>query len=197
VHGIVTELGGGIDVQSTPGLGSTFTVFLPWQSCVAPPVREPARIPAGRGQTVLLVDDEEALVRLGEEMIAELGYEPVGFTSSLAALEAFRADPGRFDAVLSDESMPELTGSELAQAIRALRAVVPIVMMSGYVTPALTQRAREAGVTEVLAKPLVAHDMARALADALRGDAAGAATGVAPAAAAGASVAIETPRPAG
>jgi CheY-like chemotaxis protein len=117
---------------------------------------------------VLLVDDEEALVRLGEEMIAGLGYEPVGFTSSMAALEAFRASPGRFDAVLSDEAMPDMTGSELAREIRAIRGDIPIVLMSGYVTPALTHRARDAGVLDVLAKPLVARDIARSLADALQ-----------------------------
>ena len=167
VHGIVTDLGGGIDVQSEPGVGSTFTVFLPWRSSVAPPVREATAVPAGRGETVLLVDDEEALVRLGEELVAELGYEPVGYTSSRAALEAFRADPGRFDVVLSDETMPEVTGSELALAVRRLRGDLPIVLMSGLVTPALVRRAREAGVTEVLAKPLVARDIARALAAAL------------------------------
>ena len=167
VHGIVTDLGGGIDVQSEPGVGSTFTVFLPWQSSIAPPARETAMVPAGCGETVLLVDDEEALVRLGEELVAELGYEPVGYTSSRAALEAFRADPARFDVVLSDETMPELTGSELALAVRQLRGDLPVVLVSGLVTPALTQRAREAGVTEVLAKPLVARDIARALAAAL------------------------------
>jgi nitrogen-specific signal transduction histidine kinase/ActR/RegA family two-component response regulator len=167
VHGIVTDLGGGIDVQSEPGVGSTFTVFLPSQSSIAPPERETTAVPSGRGETVLLVDDEEALVRLGEELVAELGYEPVGYTSSRAALEALRADPMRFDVVLSDETMPELTGSELALAARQLRSDLPIVLMSGLVTPALTQRAREAGVAEVLAKPLVARDIARALAAAL------------------------------
>jgi signal transduction histidine kinase/ActR/RegA family two-component response regulator len=167
VHGIVTELGGGIDVQSEPGVGSTFTVFLPSQSSTAPPARETAAVPSGRGETVLLVDDEEALVRLGEELVAELGYEPVGYTSSRAALDAFRADPARFDVVLSDDAMPELTGSELALALRQLRSDLPIVLVSGLVTPALAQRAREAGVAEVLAKPLVARDIARALAAAL------------------------------
>jgi CheY-like chemotaxis protein len=91
----------------------------------------------------------------------------VGDTSSRAALEAFIAEPARFDVVLSDETMPELTGSELALAMRQLRGHLPVVLMSGLVTPALTQRAREAGVIEVLAKPLVARDIARALAAAL------------------------------
>jgi PAS domain S-box-containing protein len=168
VHGIVTDLGGGIDVQSSIGEGTLFTVYLPWQSCTQPPQAVEESVPAGNGETVLLVDDEESLVRLGEEMIAGLGYEPVGFTSSRAALETFRASPGRFDMILSDEAMPEMTGSELALAIRAIRGDIPIVLMSGYVTPAMTLRARDAGVLEMLAKPLVARDIARSLAGALQ-----------------------------
>ncbi|HET7525223.1 MAG TPA: PAS domain-containing protein, partial [Burkholderiaceae bacterium] len=169
VHGIVADLGGGIDVDSRPGEGATFTVYLPWRSTVqAPEAAQEGEVTNGGGETVLLVDDEEALVRLGEEMIAGLGYEPVGFTSSTAALEAFRAAPRRFDCVLSDESMPEMTGSELAKEIRAIRDDIPIVLMSGYVTPALAHRARDAGVLDVLAKPLVARDIARSLADALQ-----------------------------
>jgi CheY-like chemotaxis protein len=168
VHGIVTDLGGGIDVRSSLGEGTTFTIYLPWQSCVAPTQSVEESAPPGNGETVLLVDDEEALVRLGEEMIADLGYEPVGFTSSVAALQSFRDAPARFDLVLSDEAMPEMTGSELARSIREIRGDIPIVLMSGYVTPALTQRARDAGFADVLAKPLVARDIARSLAEAIQ-----------------------------
>ena len=169
VHGIVMDLGGGVDVQSQLSAGATFTVYLPWQGDVAEPaaVAEEA-IAGGTGETILLVDDEEALVRVGEEMLAMLGYEPVGFASSTAALETFRATPQRFDAVLSDEAMPELTGSELAKEIRKLHPDIPIVLMSGYVSPALSARAHDAGVIEVLAKPLVSRDIARSLASVLR-----------------------------
>jgi PAS domain S-box-containing protein len=167
VHGIVTDLGGGIDVQSEVGRGTTLTVLLPWQSTIAAAHADVAPAPPGDGETVLLVDDEEDLVRLGEEMMAELGYEAVGFASSTAALASFRATPQRFSIVVSDESMPELTGSELAREIRRLRPDIPIVLMSGYVTPALSARARELGVADVLAKPLVMGDIARSLANAL------------------------------
>ena len=168
VHGIVTDLGGAIDVESRTGVGTTFTVYLPTSTSNEVAVEIEAIVPNGEGETILLVDDEEALVRLGEETIARLGYEPVGFTSSAAALAAFRESPERFQAVLTDEAMPEMTGSELAQAIRAIRPDVPIVIMSGFVTSALSARARAAGVAEVLGKPLVAHDIAAALARALR-----------------------------
>jgi CheY-like chemotaxis protein len=168
VHGIVAELGGGIDIESHVGEGSTFTVYMPWQSDVSAPQAVAEKVQPGTGETILLVDDEETLVRLGEEMIAELGYEPVGFTSSVAALATFREAPERFNAVLSDEAMPDMTGSELALEIRKIRPDIPIVLMSGYVTTALSSRARDAGVVEVLNKPLVRRDIARSLAGALR-----------------------------
>jgi signal transduction histidine kinase/CheY-like chemotaxis protein len=171
VHGIVTDLGGGIDVESEPGKGAAFTVYLPWCDAVAAPATLEQAIARGAGETILLVDDEEPLVRLGEEMLASLGYEPVGFTSSAAALEAFRATPERFHAVLSDETMPEMTGCELAKAIRALRPEIPIVLMSGFVSPALTARARELAIVDVLSKPLVERDIARGLDAALKREA--------------------------
>jgi CheY-like chemotaxis protein len=171
VHGIVTDLGGGIDVHSRVGEGSSFTIYLPAHGVVRAPAADAAvadDTPRGDGQTVLLVDDEEPLVRLGEELLAGLGYEPVGFVSSAAALDALRADPARFDAVLSDESMPGVTGRELAAEAHRLRPGLPVVLMSGYVSPALLQQARQIGVADVLCKPLAGRDIARALATALR-----------------------------
>jgi len=110
------------------------------------------------------VDDERPLVALAEEIIAALGYEPVGFDSSCAALEAFRAAPDRFDLLLTDESMPELLGIELAQAIRRLRPGIPIILMTGYVGTQLANRAADVGMSEVLRKPLHRRDLAESLA---------------------------------
>jgi CheY-like chemotaxis protein len=168
VHGIATDLGGGIAVESTPGVGSAFSVFLPWHADIAPQADDDEPVENGRGQTVMLVDDEEPLVRLGEEMLAQLGYEPVGFTSGLAALQAFRDEPGRFQAVLTDESMPDMTGSELLRRLLALQPGVPVVLMSGDVTPQLAAHAREAGAAQVLNKPLVSRDIARSLREVMR-----------------------------
>jgi PAS domain S-box-containing protein len=164
VHGIVTDLGGGIVVDSRPDEGAAFTVYLPCSGERAAPAPVDEALSEGSGETVLIVDDEEALVRLGEEMVAGLGYEPVGFASSAAALESFRASPERFHAVITDESMPEMTGSDLVREIRRLRPDIPIVMMSGVVTPALSARARELGGIELLAKPLAERELARSLA---------------------------------
>jgi DNA-binding NtrC family response regulator len=108
------------------------------------------------------------LLARAEEIIAELGYEPVGFDSSAAALAAFRDRPQRFDAILTDESMPELIGTALAHEIRQIRAAIPIILMSGYGGAQLTTRAAELGINEVLRKPLHRRDLAESLARVLR-----------------------------
>jgi CheY-like chemotaxis protein len=161
VHGIVSDLGGAIDVSTAIGSGTTFTVWLPSAGEVVALSAEPATpLPHGQGQTVLVVDNESTLVALAEETLAELGYEPIGFSSSIEALRAFRESPQRFDIVLSDESMPELAGTALAAEIATLRPDVPIVLMSGFAGAQLHERARALGIRELLIKPLQRKDIA-------------------------------------
>jgi len=165
VHGIVRDLGGSIDVTSKTGEGTTFEIWLPVAGETAmPPLEAATPLPRGKGETVMIVDDERPLVALTEEIAAQLGYEPVGFDSSRAALQAFSAQPQRFDAVLTDEAMPDLVGTELASEIRRLRPEIPIILMSGHGGAQLTNRAAEIGVNEVLRKPLHRRDLAESLA---------------------------------
>jgi len=169
VHGIVADLDGAIDVRTTVGRGTTFTIWLPIAGEATVPSAEIAtEFPRGHGQTVLIVDDERPLVALAEEMLAELGYEPIGFSSSRAALEAFREAPQHFDIVLTDETMPEVVGTDLAREIRVLRSDIPIVLMSGYSGTQLHQRAQAVGIREVLRKPLQSKDIAECLGRVLR-----------------------------
>jgi CheY-like chemotaxis protein len=161
-------LDGAIDVATELDVGSTFTIWLPAASEMpTQPAEAAGAVPRGHGETVMVVDDERALVALAEETLAQLGYEPVGFDSSVAALQAFRAEPRRFDLVLSDETMPDLTGTELAREIRQLRPDISIILMSGYGGSQLSERAQAAGVVDVLRKPLVRRDIAEPVARAL------------------------------
>ena len=170
VHGIVMDLGGAIDVVSTPGSGSTFTVYLPRTGDAPDANLEPGdhASPRGRGERIVVVDDEEPLVRLKTERLMELGYRAVGFTSSAAAIEAFRADPNGFDAVITDERMPEMSGSQLIREVRAIRRTVPILLVSGYLGGMVTRRAYNEGADEVLKKPLSERDLAAGLARVFR-----------------------------
>jgi PAS domain S-box-containing protein len=168
VHGIVTDLGGAIDITSTVGEGTSFAIWLPLATDVGKPAAEEVReLPRGHGETVMIVDDEPMLVALAEEMLAGLGYEPVGFESSRVALRVFRDSPQRFDVVLTDEAMPELVGTDLAREIRVLRPGTPIILMSGHGGATLAQQAATLGVQEVLHKPLQRVDIAESLARAL------------------------------
>jgi CheY-like chemotaxis protein len=169
VHGIVADFGGAIDVVTQVGVGTTFTIWLPATDQAPRLLEEPSReLPRGNGEIVMIVDDERALVALAEETLAGLGYEPVGFNSSLAALHAFRAEPKRFDLVLTDETMPDLTGTELARELLQLRPEISIILMSGYSGPQLAERAQGAGIVDVLRKPLIRRDIADPVARALR-----------------------------
>ena len=126
--------------------------------------RSEAPLPLGQGETILFVDDERPLVLLGEEMLAAIGYEPIGFDKSSAALAAFRADPDRFDLVLTDELMPEMTGTELAIALHEIRPDLPIILMTGHGGLVESRGSRAVGIREVLKKPLLSADLAKGLA---------------------------------
>jgi signal transduction histidine kinase/CheY-like chemotaxis protein len=166
VHGIVLDHGAAIDVDSRSGAGTTFSVYLPLVSGEPAQEPPPSAAPSGHGETILVVDDEESLVHLAEEVLAGLGYEPVGCTGTAEALRVFRAAPDRFDAVISDAIMPEMSGTELLAHIRRLRPDIPALLVSGYGGPDLQSQAAAGGVA-ILNKPLHAAELATALATAL------------------------------
>jgi signal transduction histidine kinase len=172
VHGIVADMGGAIDLADRAGGGTQVSVWLPangGSAHAAPPLPAlPGEWPRGNGEAVMIVDDEAALRELAEELLAGLGYEPVGFATAEAALSAFEADPGRFDAVLSDEMLPGMAGSELASCLMARRPALPVLLMSGRVDAALEARALAAGIATVLHKPLALQELAESLARRLR-----------------------------
>src|SRR5262249_10166031 len=158
----VTSAGGAIEVSTQPGKGTTFTISLPRTGEVAESrADEDQPLPRGDGQRVLVVDDEESLVRLAGETLEELGYAVATFTSSVRALQAFDAKPDDFDAILTDERMPGLSGSALIREVRRIDPSIPIVLMSGFVG---ALDARELGADDVLRKPVRARDLATSLA---------------------------------
>ena len=169
VHGIVLDHSAALEVSSRVGAVTTFSVYLPLIEDEPAQEPTPRATPRGNGQTILVVDDEESLVSLAEEVLAALGYEPVGCVGAQQALRLFRGAPQRFDAVLTDAIMPEMSGLELLAELRRVRPDLPAVLVSGYGGPDLNAAAAAAGAHAVLMKPLAAADLAQCLAAVLAG----------------------------
>ena len=171
VHGIVKSHDGVVLVDSTPGGGTTFTIYFPVLACQTPgDSPRKSDVPRGAGERVLVVDDEPSLTIVTRRMLERLGYQVVAHASSTEALAAFRADPSAFDVVISDLTMPDMTGAQLALEMRRVRADVPVILSTGYLDRLDADAARALHARELLIKPYSTEDLAaavhRALSDA-------------------------------
>ncbi len=166
VHGIVKAHQGAITVESTPGKGTTFLVYLPAAAAPAEAERVTDAAPAlsaAQGKRVLYVDDDEAMVFLVTRMLEDLGYRVSGFDRGEAALEAVRADPQAFDLIVTDFNMPGLSGLQVAEELQRIRPGLPVVITSGYITDELTAAARAVGVSQVVYKPNTVDELCRTI----------------------------------
>jgi len=161
VHGIVSQHDGSITVESEPGRGST--VYFPRiTGDLESDAAKDDEIPTG-SERILFVDDEEAIAEMGEDILAELGYEVASRMNGREALALFRLDPSRFDLVVTDQTMPEMTGVELAKEILALRPDMPIIMCTGFSYVVDADRARAAGIRAFAMKPLTKREIAKTI----------------------------------
>jgi PAS domain S-box-containing protein len=163
VHGIMKDHDGSVSVYSDLGKGTIFHLYFPVVREVLANEPASAAPTRGHGQRLLYVDDEESLVFLATRSLERLGYKVIGETDPACALQLFRQNPAQFDAVITDLSMPGLSGSELARQMMEVRPDIPIVMMSGYIRPEDEREARRLGIRDLILKPDTIEDLAQAL----------------------------------
>jgi PAS domain S-box-containing protein len=167
VHGIVRKSGGAIQVESEPGQGATFHILLPR---VDPPAVRPAEDVGafvGGTERVLFVDDEMMLAGIGQEMLRRLGYDVTARTSPVEALELFKAKPGHFDLVITDQTMPGMTGDALARELMRIRPGLPVIICTGYSQIIDEQKAGAMGIRGFVMKPILIQSLGAAIRKAL------------------------------
>jgi PAS domain S-box-containing protein len=161
VHGIIKSYGGFITLSSEPGKGTVFHVFLPVVNKEELPAREaPQQIPVGV-EKILFIDDEDVLADMGKNMLERLGYHVTARKSSLEALETFQNQPDQFDVVITDQTMPGMTGIDLARRMLQIRPGIPIILCTGYSSLIDEESAKNIGIKEFALKPLTKEVIAR------------------------------------
>jgi PAS domain S-box-containing protein len=163
VHGIVTSHGGDVIVRSVPGQGTTFTVFFPAiERRIEPEARLEIPPPSGT-ESILFVDDELALANAGKHMLESLGYDVIARTNSSDALELFEYQPDRFDLVITDMTMPGLTGDQLAQKLMEIRSDLPVILCTGFSARINEEKALALGIRAFVSKPVLKRQIAKTI----------------------------------
>ncbi|MHB8069711.1 MAG: PAS domain-containing hybrid sensor histidine kinase/response regulator, partial [Desulfobaccales bacterium] len=169
VYGIVKNMGGAITVQSDPGRGTTFSLYFPLYISPEDEETRPDLEPISGQGRILLVDDEDAVAEIEARLLQKLGYEVIVVKDGLSALEFFTEKSEAIDLVITDQTMPKMTGMELALAIKVIRPEMPVILYSGYSNLASDKNLPDAGIDKILTKPIRLRELSEAVKEILGG----------------------------
>ena len=167
IHGIVKRHGGGIRVESGPGKGTVFEIYFPVLEKTIEEEKKPGGEIKGGSERILFVDDEESLVDLNRQRLERLGYHVKSTTKPEEALEWFKADPDQFDVIITDMTMPRMTGDRLAAEVLKIRPHIPVIICTGYSERMSAKKAEALGVRKYIEKPINYRNLASALREVL------------------------------
>jgi CheY-like chemotaxis protein len=168
VHGIVHGCGGAIRVESTPGKGSLFRIFLPCSETLI--IHDVSEDPVDKGtERILFVDDDPDIAELTEETLGGMGYRMTIALSGSDALALFRKDPSAFDLMITDLTMPDMSGEDLAEAVHTLREDLPVILCTGYNSYTPDKDSKKTGIRDILIKPVHSVDLAESIRSVLTG----------------------------
>ncbi len=161
VHGIVTKLGGQITVSSEPGKGTVFQLYFPVVDMEEPVKQGDTSSVLGGKERILVVDDEVELAEMIQRMLADLGYDATSFTDSVEALQEFTGGAEAYDLVITDMTMPSITGAELARRVLTVKPGMPIILCTGFSEIMDEKKAKAMGIREYIMKPVIKSELAK------------------------------------
>jgi CheY-like chemotaxis protein len=162
-HGIVKNHGGHISVYSNPGEGTTFQVYFPLIEEEVKPDIEPSETQPTGTERILFVDDDESIVKVAEKMLKRMGYKVESNTNPIKALELFRAAPDDYDLVITDMTMPNITGDKLAKELMKVSPDIPVILFTGHSECITEEKAKGFGIQAFLMKPVIQPELAKVI----------------------------------